>query len=213
MASVILTDNDIVLKLAAFNLLDETCNMLSVSPTDVRVLYTAQYVFQYQKNFSKLSEKYTEAGVRRATEFVKNATPIYDTPDMDERMILSSNERIQPGEALLIAATKGIDYPLLLTGDKRCVVALANGQDTHHIHQRLCNCVCCLEQIIKGLIAQNGYNIVRDRVLPAAKCDSAVLCSFGSTGDYDEAEVIANLDTYIADLERSTGVGWLHRLY
>jgi hypothetical protein len=71
---IVLSDNDIVLKLAAFDLLDAALSLLQVAPTEVYVLDTAKYVFR--KNRDKFAGKYTRAGMDRAIAFVENAQQV-----------------------------------------------------------------------------------------------------------------------------------------
>jgi hypothetical protein len=62
-------DNDVLLKLSAFGLLDEAIAALFLNPENLYALSTARYVFGQNR---KVSAKYDELIRDRAISFVKN---------------------------------------------------------------------------------------------------------------------------------------------
>lgn len=68
------------------------------------------------------------------------------------------------------------------------------------VAQRIRGHVLCLEQIIKRLIQHFGFPYVRDKVVPARACDTALSAAFGSGQEAIEPNVLAALDSYINEL-------------
>jgi hypothetical protein len=60
--------------------------------------------------------------------------------------------------------------------------------------------VICFEQIIRKTIDHAGFALVRDKIVPARDCDTALRAVFGSGVEATEGNVLAGLDSYIAEL-------------
>ena len=207
---IVLSDNDIVLKLAAFDLLDAALSLLQVAPSDVFVLDTAKYVFR--KNRDKFAGKYTLAGMDRAIAFVENARQVTEAPDITARTALANIEKLDPGELILYLTAVAAPGSLLLTGDKNSVRALATNPVARPTFEQLTQHVICLEEIIRALITTVNFQTVRASVVPVRECDKMLQSVFGSGMQASEAPVLETLASYIADLERDTGANWLRQL-
>lgn len=70
------------------------------------------------------------------------------------------------------------------------------------IYRRLCGQVICLEQIILKLIEVEGFEFVRDRVLPMASFDKSLQICFGLVNPATGENVIAGLNSYINDIRQ-----------
>ncbi len=194
-------DNDILLKLSAFALLDEAIAALQVSPENLRVLDSAEFVVRGSRT---VSQGYSQEVRERAIAFVKSCPTISATAN-NEFILL--NGLVDVGEATLIAATQNEASFLLLNGDKRCLVTLAMREEIAEVRVRLQGEVICLEQIISLLIQRLGFAMVKARVLPVIACDTAVKACFGSGELATEADVVMALEGYIAALKRdATGL-------
>ena len=153
MGKVYFLDNDVILKLTTYRMLDEALDCFKIDRSDIRVLESARFVF----GSPKLRKKYSEEALILATEFVKKC-PEIATQDSEEYRLLEKQIKndIDPGEATLIAATFQESASLLATGDKRCLKALANTECLDFIHKGLQGRVICLEQIICRSIGYSG---------------------------------------------------------
>ena len=208
---ILIVDNDAILKLAAFDLLNASCNLFRVEPSAVVVLPSAKYYFRQKRD--KLTEKYTFAGVDRAIAFVENASPITQTTNPDDADMLSGIEFLDAGELQLFAHTRDIPESILMTGDKRCLRALANSSKARPVYTRMSHRIVCLEVLVQSLIVTIGFDAVRASIVPAMKCDTAIRACFGSGYHALEESVIPALNSYIEELEREVGDHWLkHRL-
>lgn len=205
MGMVCFFDNDIILKLTAYGMMDEALECLKMDWSNVRVLESARFVFERSK---KLKKKHSESILLSAIDFVEKCATI-SSQDSDEYRLLMKEIKndIDPGEATLIAATFQEFGSFLATGDKRCLKALATIECLQTIHEGLQNRVICLEQIICQLIEIKGFDWVLEKVLPNLECDKAVKAAFGS-GSKSQCETVRRtLNSYIQDLRtESSGI-------
>jgi hypothetical protein len=201
MGKVYFLDNDVILKLTTYRMLDEALDCLKIDRSDIRVLESARFVFDSQK----LRKKHSEETLLFATEFVKKC-PKIATQDSEEYRLLEKQIKndIDPGEATLIAATFQESASLLATGDKRCLKALANTECLDFIHKGLQGRVICLEQIICKSIETQGFDWVLERVLPNLDCDKALKSAFGSGSNSQSGTVLETLNVYIQDLQKTS---------
>ncbi len=201
MGMIYFLDNDIILKLTTYKMLDETLNCLEIDQSNIRVLDSARFVF----GSKKLKKNYSEETLLSTIKFVKNCSSI-SSQDNDEYRLLEKQARnnIDPGEATLIAATFHEPASLLTTGDKRCLKALANINCLEFIHQGLQGRVICLEQIICKLIKTKGFDWVLERVLLNLECDKALKAAFGSGSESQCETVLCTLNSYIQNLQTTS---------
>jgi hypothetical protein len=201
MGMVYFLDNDVILKLTTYRMLDQALDCLEIDRSDIRVLASARFVFTSKK----LQKKYSEEMLLSAIEFVKSCTTI-SAQDNDEYRLLEKQAKndIDPGEATLIAATFHESASLLATGDKRCLKALFSIESLELIHKKLQGRVICLEQIICKLIETQGFDWVLERVLPNLDCDKALKSAFGSGSNSQSGTVLETLNSYIQDLQKTS---------
>src|SRR5689334_6013252 len=104
-----LSDSDYIIKLAEFDLLDETLSILGASRSDVRVLPELAHVLRGSRIFSK----HTRDGIQRAVKFAKGLKTL-ERIDPKEQVLLHAVKatyrnrpiEIHGGEAILYSATK-----------------------------------------------------------------------------------------------------------
>jgi hypothetical protein len=202
LAKVCFLDNDIIHKLVAFQLFDEAIAIsdLQIDKTNLRVLPTAKHFFRGKQKKNGASPDPVLAEV---IELVSNcASAISDIDDAvtEELMQLQQVTEIHEGERALIVATRSQTDFLLLSGDKRCMRGLAKIPE--QIYKRLSGRVICLEQIILKLIEFQGFEFVRDRVLPMVSCDKSLQICFGVSSSVSEENVIAGLNSYINEIRQ-----------
>ena len=190
-------DNDIILKLSALDLLDATIEVLKISPENLRVLDTARFVFQSSRTVSK---KYSEVGRERAIGFVDGCQTVNPLPSPEFDVL---QQRLDVGEATLIAATREVDPFVLMTGDKRCLQDLAMQVELAEVTERLWGRVICFEQVILLLIRQQGFETIKKHVLPMLDCDMSLKACFGSGEKAIEKDVVSALEGYVTALEKS----------
>jgi hypothetical protein len=197
---IILSDNDIIYKLAACDLLDEALIVLDVTHTDVYVLPTAKYKFGITRNPARAEARYGPAAVARMRDFLTKVHELDVVGPPEELQLLAEIDGIDAGEAVLFAATAGFDNYLLATGDKNSLRTMVSNPTCQPIARRLSGHVVCLEQIVMRVIAHFGFVYVKDKVVPARSCDTALRAAFGSGDAATESNVLSALEAYINEL-------------
>jgi hypothetical protein len=190
-----------LLKLAACNLFWEAITCLGASKEEIRLLPDAKYVV---RNSSRVARQYSVEIKESAIAIVEACQPIQPMAN-DVSQLLNTTEGIDPGEALLISAAYCENSFYLVTGDKRCLMALAHAPRLNEVRQKLCGKVVCLEQLIQALIETEGFATVSAKVIAARNYDGALNAIFGSVGQATQANVLLALTGYIQDLRLKTG--------
>lgn len=193
---VVLTDTDIVLKLAACQLLGKLPELLGVPPQDVRVLGAVRFQLRKQK---RVEERYTREGVERALDFLGDVRELSEAAG-DEYEALLRVEGIDPGEALLFAHTERFEDFRLLSGDKRSLRALADAPGLDATKTRLAGRVFCFEQMMLQFIDALGFEAVRRRVVPVRGCDGVLDMAFARGAQTEQGRAVRYLEGYVPDL-------------
>jgi hypothetical protein len=191
-------DNDVILKLVACNLFWEAVGVLGLTSDDLRVRASTKYYFR------KKPKNYPQAVREQAIAVVEQCQLIDDPPINEELQILQQIEGIDPGEGVLIVATQPEPSFYLMTGDKRCLEALATAPQLVGVRQRLEGRVVCLEQLILRLIETQEFSKILTLVLPAREYDTALRAVFGSGERATRDNVLLGLREYIQDLRSKT---------
>ncbi len=200
---VSLWDTDILLKLSALDLVQETLQLLQLSEQDVYLLPSATHYLR--KAGKRLIYRYGKEGVERAQKLAQQAKFVGFHLEKSELELLSSVPDIDTGEALLYASTYALQEFWLLTGDKRSLTALAASPDCQPIAARLSGKVICLEQVVIHSLSSYPFEILLSKIVPARECDTAVKVAFGSGNQADLSHAIGALDAYISELRAKTG--------
>jgi hypothetical protein len=135
-------DNDIVIKLSAFDLFDEAIAVLNLDWQQLQVVNTAQYTFRGKSYIAQYSEPVCQKAIAITQKCQK-----VEADNSTEFTLLNKTKNVDEGEAALIAATANKDVFWLTTGDKKCLEALATDPNLESVCKRLRGRVICLEQI------------------------------------------------------------------
>lgn len=208
-------DNDIIKKLATFELFDETIRLFEAGFADIRVLATAKYKFK--RDLAKLKKgklRQPDAKLvnyQRTIELVETLPPI-EQAELESSLFeqLSTFEGIDAGEAVLTTYVAQMlqkdeaGEAFIFTGDKRYLKALAQVA-LPELQALLANRFWCLEQLILRNIRECGFEAVRDKIVSVRDCDKACKAVFGSGDRATEKNVIATITEYIETLRAETG--------
>ncbi|MEA5619672.1 hypothetical protein VB711_17765 [Cronbergia sp. UHCC 0137] len=215
-------DNDIILKLATYNLFDYTFRTFGIYPTQIKILDSFKYkvgaeIKRKRGNKATNSFKYN---IQKALQITEN----YPTISELDNLVIDiniygqllnytkiSNDKHNPidkGEAILIShicyLNQQNDNNYLLTGDKRCLRALTNSSLTNVI-EHLEGKIWCLEQLILKNIEVCGFDVIQAKIYPIRDCDRNIEFIFGYSVQYPEEIVKENLKSEIIRLKQETG--------
>ncbi len=203
MTQQILIDNDALLKLARYGLLDEVVAVFGCSSNDIYVLATAKYSLLPTGN--RLRRCQDEESAARLEAFLRNSQSLnagLADPDMFDQ--LNNIQNIDAGEALLLAVGATNLDTLVITGDKRCLVALCSHNSVTHIFEALVGRVVSMEVLFLHLVDYQ-FSHVQERVRSNLNVDKALSNVFGVTTPSNIDSVREGLISYIRHLHNVTG--------
>ncbi|BAZ11931.1 hypothetical protein NIES4071_37590 [Calothrix sp. NIES-4071] len=202
-------DNDIILKIATFDVFYDTLITLGTDASQVKILDTFKYKFQkqIQRTRGNRATSNSRYNVQKALEITQSIATIsesdaekFDTSIYTRLLNYSQNNNdnntIDKGEAVLISHVCYLNQQgntnYLLTGDKRCLKALTNSGFTDVI-ESLNGKVWCLEQLILKNIEEIGFDIIQAKIYPVRTCDSNIKFIFGYSEAASQEIVIEGL--------------------
>lgn len=196
--SLLLVDNDILIKLAHWDLLEALPPAFGCSWSDVARLRSIR--FRASRADKKLFA--TPASGATLASFLDQSQDIPE-PDLVVIEALAGVEHLDIGEVELIAACARYSDALLLTGDKRCLLALSQPQFSNVV-VRVAGRIHCLEQCLDRISRHLGAEETIARMGPHKDIDTAVRAILGSNG-CTEATLGEGLASYIKALRHQTG--------
>ena len=202
-----LIDNDIIIELASYKLLGETMASFNLTYKDkaVRILPSAS---SYINSDPKLREKYKQETLQsaknRADSYEKINLSLIDQKEDSEYESLIAIENIDPGEALLVAATEYEPDFYILTSDKKFLKALSKS-NLVNIKNRLYKKIICLEQLIIHLINHNDFDKVRRRIASSELSNCDIAEAFKNSRLTQKELALQTLEQRVKKLRDETG--------
>lgn len=204
MSEQVLLDNDIALKIAAYSLVQQLLHTTTVKTVPPSMLGVGKFVI-----IRKIIRGNSVINIEAAKDaFEELASAVnWIEPSDDEAMLAAQFEaeafqdgfELDIGESLLVAILLSRSCPLLITGDKRAIKAIAKSK-VEIPEQRL----CCLEQLVAHITAVFGLDEVRTNICAEPKVDRAITTCFSCSKPVaDSCDVAAGLGSYINDVARS----------
>nr|MDZ8061869.1 hypothetical protein [Nostoc sp. EkiNYC01] len=203
MCRLILIDNDALLKLSRYGLLDEAVALFGCLPTNVRVLATAKYSLFPAKNRLRFCKD--EESAARLEAFLKTSKPLdAELADPDLLDALNAVQNIDAGEALLLAVGAIDKDTLVITGDKRSLTALCTNNSVAQVSSALEGRVVSMELLFSYLI-EHQFVYIQECVRSKPDVDIALKIVFGVTTPAAFESVQEGLASYIRHLRAMTG--------
>jgi len=199
----VLIDNDALLKLAQYDLLESGLAAFGIAREDVRVLHTAKYALLPAKN--RLKRCKTEDCAVRLEAFLSSIPPIEeDAGSPDEFDALNGHPSIDAGEARLFAAAASGQETIVITGDKRALAALGEATEFADLKTRLSGKILSLELFFRFLI-EVDFASTQISVRRQPGVDKALTIAFGTSHPAPIASVQEALDSYVKHLQGTVG--------
>lgn len=201
----VLLDNDVVLKVACYALVDETVAAATIDDIPPAMLGVGRFVVR-----GRLARAPNIADRARATAAFERMLAAMSLVEPDDAEMAAAadleaeaNRRdleLDGGESQLLAMLANRACKLLVTGDKRAIAAMAIVAAAQAGSR-----VACLEQLIAHVVSASGTSAVRPRICAEPKVDRAVTGCFAcsSPAAPDDVDVMDGLASYIGHLDRS----------
>ena len=215
-ACIYCIDNDILKKLATFDLFDATISLFNASNEQINILDTAKYKFQGDWNKLKKGKLRSPGdqvvNYERTIELTEKLSQIASVGIMNTELFeqLSTIEGIDVGEAILTTCLLQVlqkeegFQACIFTGDKNFFRALAK-VDLPTIQTNFAHRFWCLEQLILKNVDYYGFEPTRARIVPVQECDKAIKAVFGSGMASTPENSLPTLNNYIESLRNETG--------
>lgn len=203
---IAIIDNDVVLKIARWNLLSELIELLGGDSELIYHLPTCVHALCGRPSRMK-KVGCDEASAGRIRAFCSTTRPLSDNADPLLLETLAAISGIDAGEVLIFASATGSHDSVTYMGDKRSLLALAGAGILGELMPLLDGRVKCLEQVMGELILQEGVEAIGRKVLACAPpADIAVTLVFrGKDGMRPNDDIWAGLESYYLDLKSRTG--------
>ena len=204
MALKLFVDNDVILKLAQYGILEHLLKLFPGQDGHVQVLAldSARYKLLPKRNRTELCK--IEEVALRIEAFLDSATKLtLGDVDIDLLEQLNAAPGIDAGEALLFAAAANGAEGRVLTGDKRALAGLAE-QNRNYVGPLLINKVITLEALIQGFV-ELDYAATQHIVRSNPLVDKALTMVFGVSEAASEENVEAGLGSYVGHVRKSLG--------
>ena len=205
-----LFDNDVVLKISAYQLLDETLLKFTIDGMAPAMLGVGRFVLRKKAERSNrfVNTDTVVASVADAIERLQLVEPTDEEVDLAAALEESAIEigvALDTGEAQLLAVLIKRGSPVFATGDKRAIVAAA-ALATPEIKGRL----ACLEQLLLCLLEHMPVADIRRKVCQEPTSDAAIANCFSCASitfpGFDPASATEGLQSYIESLANASGL-------
>lgn len=203
MALKLVIDNDVILKLAQYGMLDHLPKLFTRSEKiQVSVLDSARYKLLPKQNPLKLCG--TEEAAAQISTLLGLAHKISaSNVDLDVLEQLNAVPGIDAGEALLFAAAAADAVSVILTGDKRALIGLSE----HHLETIAPSLRCkiiTLEGLIQGFV-ELDHSGTQLAIRSNPTVDKALSIVFGVSAAASEESVQAGLNSYVGQVRKLLG--------
>lgn len=198
MPTRLLVDNDVLIKLAHWGLLERLAPIFGAETSQVAALESLQF---RARRVDKRLFSSTEVA-QSLVEFLARTTsvPVAEPAELAQ---LQDIVGLDAGEVALAAACLSDPEALLITGDKRAISALVTSCPPE-IKERLCGRVICLEQLLVLMADQDPSYMVIEGIMRCREIDTAARAVVGPSG-CSESSFREGMGAYINDLRRSSG--------
>jgi hypothetical protein len=203
-------DTDVMLKIAAYRLAVELVAVLEAKGEPAALGLT--HLIARRQLVRKRTLRDT-AGAAAELETLLGMLGRLE-PDDDEVALAAdlatmAQERGLPldsGEAQLTAIMVRRGLPLLVTGDKRALGALARLADGQTMHSALVGRLACFEQVLSSIATLIGEHELRLRICAEPEVDGAMrlACSCGRDG-WDAAQLHEACGSYVRAIRKDVG--------
>jgi hypothetical protein len=197
-----LSDNDLLLNLAAWNLLQEFTRYLEADHKVTRENIYVLESFVRQLKQDPWREKYGEKAIERAVRFCDSLPTLYAlTYDEPVLTALSRVDNIDRGEALLAAVALKYESSLIATNDINFIAALEADPTVAPYRDALSGRILHLRQVIVSIYEMTSYKHLKPCITSQKNTDRCIYQAFSK----DHSRAIADLHASVEDVRRLGG--------
>jgi hypothetical protein len=139
-----LIDNDTIIKLASYDILQEARSQMIVRSPDLYVLPTARNYIQNNGQFRRTECLDMKL---RAVSFIDTCQSMPFVNFADDVLVVD-NPKIDPGEKVMLSSCADMQEFEIVTGDSKFIKLLGSHPQAEPIRKRVSGRIVCLEQVI-----------------------------------------------------------------
>ncbi|HIH5151790.1 MAG: hypothetical protein RSA68_15505 [Hafnia sp.] len=152
---IVLSDNDVILKLAQCNLLSQLPVIFNQPPEQIFINPAARFQLLPKSHEKAIRKCGSQEVYEQVGAFIETVQDIPEVQNSELIELLGSVPGIDIGEQLLLASCIENPEAIFMTGDRRCLSAIvANQPALDLVHQRLIDAVVTFESSL--LLCVNG---------------------------------------------------------
>lgn len=180
---IVLSDNDVILKLAQCNLLSQLPVVFNQPPEQIFINPAARFQL-LPKNPDKAIRKCgSQVVYEQVGAFIESVQDIPEVQDSQLIELLGSVPGIDVGEQLLLASCIENQEAIFMTGDRRCLTAIvANQPALSVIHQRLLDAVVTFESSLLLCVHGTDQAQVYENLVSNPKPDGMLKLALSNAG-------------------------------
>nr|WP_315444913.1 hypothetical protein [uncultured Pseudomonas sp.] len=204
MALKLFVDNDVILKLAQYEILEHLPKLFSNPDGSIQFLVLDSIRYKLLPKRNRLELCKTEDAANQIEDFLKSTTKLkLEDVDFDVLERLNAAPGVDAGEALLFAAVANESSGRVLTGDKRALAGLAE-QNLGHIGPLFSKKIITLEALIQGFL-ELDHAATQEAIRSNPVVDKALTMVFGVSAAASDECVHAGLISYVRHVRSSLG--------
>ncbi|MDS1617149.1 hypothetical protein [Escherichia coli] len=181
---IVLSDNDVILKLAQCNLLSQLPAVFNQPPEQIFVNPTARFQL-LPKNPDKAISKCGSREIFEQVEtFINSVQNIPEVQNSQLIELLGGVSGIDTGEQFLLASCIENPDAIFMTGDRRCLNAIvANQPALAVVHQRLFDSVVTFESSLLLCVRATNREYVYENLVRNPKPDGMLRLALSNAGN------------------------------
>jgi hypothetical protein len=201
MTEGIYLDVDVVLKMCTFLFSDELVDTTTLMDVPPSILGVASFTLRsrVKRSRSICNRTSVQTCLEKILSVLQLVEPVKEEIEFAaelEELALEFDLEFDIGESQLFAILIKRNSPLLLTGDKRAIKAIAQIAPND-----VKNRVACLEQLIIQVISKVGHHNLRQNVCSEREADRAVtICFSCSSSEVTVDDVRDGLLSYVSEV-------------
>ncbi len=205
----LLVDTDVLIKLAAYGLLEAIAHPGCEDDCDRRTgligaaKFTSRRALKRKASDPAAATAYLDAFVNRAAVVEPTEAEVALAAELEEAAAVSGGS-LDVGESQLCAIAISRGRPTILTGDKRAVIAAEQLIGPIELMGKLKDRIACLEQAFVLITERLGVGSTRAKVIAEPAVDTALSICFQFTNPAVAADFYPHgLRSYIEDLRKA----------
>ena len=202
-----LVDNDILLKGACYRLLSQLVTM-NYGADRVGYLGAARFVLSKKIRQAKLGGNAAEVEAELMSFLAQHDAIETSSEEQTLAAALEATAQSLPvnldtGESQLLAVLVLRTLPVLMTGDKRAIIAIERLLDATAALAEATGKVTCLEQLVRTAVFKGNASVIQEAICKEPNVDRTLsICFRCLTPERTIESVVEGLDSYISDLRQ-----------